>query len=289
MNIVKIYGGLGNQLFQYAFGKLLEKKLNISVKYDIQTEITSKNLTKRNLDIEKFDIYLPSASENEISNLIFFRKNILWRAERKLAQKMPSIRANYIVQNNAHEILKDLKNNSYYDGYWQCYKYIDDVKDELLKEVQSHANFLISYESLISQMKSCSSVSIHIRRDDYINIKVNNKLFEICEFDYYKKAIDLLKMKFKNIQFFIFTQDKEWARQNFVGENFHFVEGNSAIDDMLLMSYCKHNIIANSTFSWWGAWLNKNSEKIVIAPKKWYKGKKNIQTDNLIPEEWIRI
>ncbi len=289
MIIIKITGGLGNQLFQYAFGKVLEKNFMTSVKYDIKTEVNSNNFTNRNLDIQKFNIDLPKASKNEISNFIYFKEKFFWRVERKIAQNILFFNKSYRVQRNAHEILNELTNNTYYDGYWQCFKYVDEVRDLILDKISTNLSLLEKHKEILNKITNSDSVSIHIRRDDYINIKVNNRLFEICGMDYYNKAIEIVSEKLNNPQFFIFTQDTQWACQNFYGKNIHFVEGNSANEDLLLMSQCKHNIIANSTFSWWGAWLNSNSEKKVVAPKNWYKGNRNKQIANLIPQEWIRV
>ena len=179
--------------------------------------------------------------------------------------------------------------NSYYDGYWQCYEYIDDVKDVLLNEIKIPTDFYSKHNDILNEFNTSNSVAIHIRRDDYINIKANEELFEVCDMNYYEQAMQIIEKKINAPKYLIFTQDKDWAKENFKGKNFEFVEENSAIEDMLLMSMCKHNIIANSTFSWWSAWLNQNPDKIVVAPKKWYKGKRNLTTKSLIPENWHRI
>lgn len=289
MVIVKIAGGLGNQLFQYAFGKYLEMIFKYDVKYDVQIDLNTKNFTKRELDIEKLRIDLKLASPDEIKKYIFFKNNVFWRLERKFSQLFPFFNKRYIVQDTAHTIINNIFDNCYYDGYWQCYNYVDDVRDALLKEIKISENFYSKYSKMLTDFENFDSVAIHIRRGDYINIKVNAKLFEVCNMSYYNLAIKSIKDRFPNSVFYIFTQDTEWAKENFIGEEFHFVEGNSAIDDMLLMSFCKHNIIANSTFSWWGAWLNKNPQKIVIAPKNWYNGDLNETTKDLIPAEWIRL
>jgi hypothetical protein len=194
-----------------------------------------------------------------------------------------------VVQKNAHSVLIPFKLNAYYDGYWQCYHYVDDVRNILLDELLIPQKFYQKHMGLIQKMQDSESVAIHIRRGDYINIKANSMLFEVCDVNYYNLAIKEVIKGCDNPLFFIFTQDKLWARENFKGENVFFVGDNSAIDDMLLMSHCKHNIIANSTFSWWGAWLNKNPNKIIIAPKKWYKGNMNNHTINLLPKNWIRV
>jgi hypothetical protein len=289
MNIVNIIGGLGNQLFQYAFGKYLEKEMKYDVKFDVHTNRVGENFTSRDLDISKLNVQFAIASQADIKNFKFWDKGVLWRIERKVAQKNFLFSKRYIVQENAHSILKNTPDNVYYDGYWQSYEYVDSVRETLLNEIKVSEIFYENYRSLLNEFESFDSVAIHIRRGDYINIKVNAKLFEVCDMDYYDKAIKLIKSTLPNAKFYIFTQDLEWAKENFSLDKFKIVEGNSAIDDMMLMSFCKHNIIANSTFSWWSAWLNRNPNKLIISPLKWYKGKMNIQTINLIPTNWIRI
>ncbi len=289
MAVVNIIGGLGNQLFQYAFGKYIEKNFKVNLKFDIHTDLVANNFTTRNLDIEKLNVSLPIATNEEIKKYKYYSNGLFSRLERKLAQKRIAFHSKYIVQQNAHSLLQRFDINSYYDGYWQCYEYIDDVKDVLLNEIKIPTDFYSKHNDILNEFNTSNSVAIHIRRDDYINVKVNAELFEVCEMNYYNHAIQIIEEKYPDAKFYIFTQDIEWAKENFLKENFTFIEGNSAIDDMLLMSFCKHNIIANSTFSWWSAWLNRNTSKIVLAPKKWYKGKRNQQTDNLIPPNWLRI
>lgn len=289
MTIVKITGGLGNQLFQYAFGKYLEKKFDIDVKYHVEVDIIRKNFTRRDLDLEKFNIELHRASENEIYNYLKFKNGLLRRGDRKLSQFFPFLRPNYIIQKNAHILLLALQNKGYYDGYWQCCHYVDEVRDVLLKQIKPAPDFYIKHKELLEEINSTFSVAIHVRRDDYINVKANAKLYAICEKEYYQAAIKILEKEVARPHFYIFSQDKEWVKQNFTGDHFHFVSDNTAIDDMLLMAHCSHNIIANSTFSWWGAWFNTNPNKIVIAPKKWYRGTINLDTKNLIPKNWLRI
>lgn len=289
MVIVKIIGGLGNQLFQYAFGKYLSSLLNTDVKYDVYNDNSNKNFTIRELDVKKFNVDLSISSSEEVDKYIFFKKGVFRRIERKFAQTLPFFFRNYFVQKNAHSLSNILKNDCYYEGYWQCSEYMEKVREELLSNIQPDDVFYQKHSEILKRIIESNSVAIHIRRGDYISIKVNSKLFEICDMKYYNDAIEYIENVVSKPNYFIFTQDTEWAKNNFNNTCFELVIGNSAIDDLLLMSFCKHNIIANSTFSWWSAWLNKNKNKIVIAPQKWYKGIRNLQTNYLIPINWIRL
>lgn len=287
MNIIKIQGGLGNQLFQYSFGLFLEKKTGLPSLYDIEVKRNDKNFTNRSLDIEKFGFSLKQASKKEISKRKLFPSNF-WRIERKLSLLFPFINKNFFVQNKPHTDI-EISYNGYYDGYWQRLDIVEEVEDILLEKIKLIDSQKIKFEELLFELNKHESISIHIRRDDYINIPANAKIFEVCDRDYYENAIRYFKKKFPNAKFYIFTQDKQWALENFTGEEFQFISGNSAIEDMLLMAHCKHNIVANSTFSWWSAFLNRNEEKTVIAPKSWYKNTSNLSTENFIKQNWIRI
>lgn len=293
MIIVKITGGLGNQLFQYAFGKYLSVKLNTELKFDIQTNYDSSNFTNRSVGLANFNIKLNLASKNEIDEFKYFNNKLFARIERKFVQKLAFLNRSYMVQNslNPQKNIVKFRNNCYYDGYWQSEDYFKQIANILQQELKSNFNPVLSEPNryLLNEIRNSESVSIHVRRGDYISIQLNNSLFSICSLKYYEEAINYIKRKIKNPLFFVFSDDIEWAKENLRGDNFIFVTGNEPADDMYLMSLCEHNIIANSTFSWWGAWLNKNSEKIVIAPKQWYNGKLNKSTKDLIPAEWIRI
>jgi hypothetical protein len=140
---------------------------------------------------------------------------------------------------------------------------------------------------------NCESISVHIRRGDYVTDPTINKVHGTCSVPYYKIAINRFKTLFENPRFFIFSDDLKWVEDNLCIENFStFISHNGYIkdyEDLRLMSLCKHHIIANSSFSWWGAWLCENSNKIVLAPKKWFNNELNEFTYDLIPTSWIRI
>ena len=169
--------------------------------------------------------------------------------------------------------------NNYYIGYWQAYRYILDLEFKL-KDSQNLINTKVKEKILNS-----NAVSIGVRRGDYVKLGVI-----ICDIEYYKKAINLIDKKLDNPIFYIFSDDIQWCRKNIkLSDKHFFVEANkdTPFENMELMSLCKHNIISNSTYEWWGAFLNKNEKKIVIYPKKWkfYETKKN----KLIPSDWIKI
>ena len=291
MIIVKIWGGLGNQLFQYAFGKYLSLKLNTELKFDLQTNYKSTNFTNRSVGLNNFNINFSQATKSEISKFKYFDTDLFFRLERKLIQKLPFLNRNYVVQDLKLPQKKEtnFRDNCYYEGYWQSYKYLTLNETILLNEISLKYSLKSGIEDSIDTIESSQSISLHIRRGDYISIKDNLELFGICSINYYQEAIQYFTRQYSNPKFFIFSDDINWAKENFIGTQYIYIEGNQPAQDMYLMSKCKDNIIANSTFSWWGAWLNSNKNKIIIAPKHWYNGAINNLTIDLIPGAWKRM
>lgn len=290
MIIVKIIGGLGNQFFQYALGRTIAHKKNTSLKIDI-TSFKTYNLHKYALS--NFNITGKIATEEEIRRLkcpsgMRFLRSKLIQASKPYYNRSCVKELDFNFEPN---IIK-VSSNVYLDGYWQSEKYFEDIEDIIRNEFVVTSPQEGLNRELASQIESCESVSIHIRRRDYVSNSHTNKTHGTCDMDYYLRSIKDLTKTVKNPHFFVFSDDIEWARLNLMLPNpITFIDNNGPeknYEDLRLMTQCKHNIIANSSFSWWGAWLNKNPEKIVIAPKKWFNDS-SINTDDIIPESWIRI
>lgn len=283
MIITKLIGGLGNQMFQYAVGRSLAYANNTELKLDISGYNNQKGITPRSYMLNIFNIQSNYANEKEIHK---FRGNNIFLRILKISS--------YIKEKQFYFDPKILivKDNSYLDGYWHSEKYFKEIEQIIRKEFTLKDKPDVTNRKMISYINNCDSVSIHIRRGDYVFDKKTNKFHGICSLGYYLKAVALVAKKVKNPQFFIFSDDPIWTKQNlhlkfpcvYVDHNV----GRKDYEDMRLMSKCKHNIIANSSFSWWGAWLNNNLDKIVVAPKQWFHDK-SINTRDLIPESWIRI
>jgi glycosyltransferase involved in cell wall biosynthesis len=164
------------------------------------------------------------------------------------------------------------------NGYFQSQKYFEHCKDEVRELFSCPDNIR---ETLLSKYDVTDTVSLHIRRGNYVQLSYNHYNLSL---GYYRNAVDY----FKGYKFLVFSDDIEWCKENFKGEEFTFAEGKNEVKDLYLMSLCTHNVIANSTFSWWGAFLNKNPNKTVIYPDKWFgPGYKDWKTSDLFPEEWI--
>lgn len=285
MKIVKLMGGLGNQMFQYMFGQYLSKKYNEKIYYDVEFfkhYSESENLEIRNIELLKFnlDIEIVDYKKYPFLNYNNRKEKFIYLLKGLLSLNRNTF--NFVSDSKFTLISKVFSiffRNNYYIGYWQAYRYILDLEFKL-NDSQKLINTKVKEKILNS-----NAVSIGVRRGDYVKLGVI-----ICDIEYYKKAINLIDKKLDNPVFYIFSDDIEWCRKNIKSsDKYFFVEANkdTPFENMELMSLCKHNIISNSTYEWWGAFLNKNKQKIVIYPKKWkfYETKKN----KLIPSEWIKI
>jgi len=290
MIIVTLKGGLGNQLFQYAVGRHLAElhksvlKLDISMfeSYDLHT-----------YSIWPFNIREVIASPGEVLALTNRRIGIVERTAARLFRRSPALAKTHIQEKYFHfdpEILNS-PDGIYLDGYWQSEKYFIDIADILRQEFTVKTLPSGKNKEMIEQIDSCESICLHIRRGSYL-MPAHNPVHGICSLDYYFKGIESIAKVVKNPHYFVFSDEPQWARDNLkIPYPTTYVDHNEAdkdYEELRLLSQCKHNIIANSTFSWWGAWLNQNSNKIVIAPKKWFKT--NVyNTKDIIPEGWWQV
>jgi len=288
MIIVKLIGGLGNQMFQHAFAKKLSLIKRVPVKLDVFWYEDAKNFTKNSLRkyiLDNYNTSLRIATREEVVSFLS-KRSFVFKVIKKI--KRDVLRLDDFSFKEKHFNVSD---NAYLEGWWQSEKYFFDIRDILLKEFSLKNGFSGVVKKIETQEIGCNSVSLHIRRGDYVSLKQVNDAFGVLGLEHYDKAIKIIKEKMKEPRFFIFSDDIAWAKENLkIGENAVFVSSPEIKDyeELILMSKCKHNIIANSSFSWWGAWLNQNKNKIVIAPKQWFKTDK-FNTKDVVPESWIKI
>ncbi|MEG1847567.1 MAG: alpha-1,2-fucosyltransferase [Lachnospiraceae bacterium] len=270
--IVQMSGGLGNQMFQYALYRQLQEQ-GKDVKMDDVTCYGADQTRTNQLSV--FSITYKTADREELVALTDAYMDPYSRIRRKLFG-----RRTYAYQEkqfNYDPFVFTLE-KAYLEGCWQTERYFADVKDILKREFQFRVTLPQACETFLTQIQTTRSVSVHIRRGDYVQGAQSTIYGGICTQAYYMHAIALMQERYPDCHFYLFTNDYEWVRNNtqMQGACYTLVDCNDEENgylDMLLMSRCQHNIIANSSFSWWAAWLNDNPDKYVIAPKKWLNGR----------------
>jgi len=251
MITTKLQGGLGNQLFQWAATKALSIKHNTDYAFDF----SYFNSNQWNLELNKF-------------------KKII------LKKHNESISLNIVTDDF---YFKKIENDSLLDGYWQSEKYFNEIDCLIREDLKIENNikeYIVNKYSILNE----NTVSLHVRRGDYINIQNFHPLQTI---DYYKNAYDTINENSINV--LILSDDVNWCKKNIKFNNTSYIENETNIVDLYIMSLCKHNIIANSSFSWWGAWLNENKNKKIVCPINWFGKETNIYTGDIAPEKWLKV
>jgi hypothetical protein len=295
MIIVKLISGLGNQLFQYAIGRQLSIKRNVPLKLDISF-FETQNL--RSYKLNHYNIKAAVATKADIDKMIgFFEgRSLKDKIFRRIHSSLPKHKKRYYKEreNWVYEPnLMNVSSNIYLDGYWQHYKYFEQFNLSILEEFTLKNNERAAYKIIAEIEQNESSVSLHIRRGDYISDSNANNLMGVLPISYYQRAIDYINKVVKNPCYYVFSDDIDWVKKNLNTKScFQFVDIEDGKKDYLeldAMNKCRHNIIANSSFSWWGAFLNKNPDKIVIAPDKWVKPAEINMKINLQFPSWIKL
>jgi hypothetical protein len=281
-------GGLGNQMFQYAAVRALslKRKTPFAVDFDDPYKYAIRNF---GLDVFELNYQTPTSSQ-------LFKAKPKTKVLRRLYKWTGNNPDAYLYTEQ-----KDFQyqpefftcpDGAYISGFWQSEKYFSDYADVIRKDFTFAEPASGQNLTWLEQIKSYNSISVHIRRGDYVSVEKINQIHGTCDLDYYERAIALIASKTEEPVFFFFSDDIEWVKANLT-TNYpvHYIDNNTgetAHQDMRLMSNCKHHIIANSSFSWWGAWLNPDPGKVVIAPKRWMSNVEVNQTD-LIPDSWITL
>lgn len=289
MDVVIVFNGLGNQMSQYAF-YLQKKNINKST-YFIP-------FCKDHNGLELDRVFGINCKETFVQKLLYILFRILLTDKIKIVsspvKRLLTLLNCKIVKENFNynfnkEFMIPSKGITFYYGGWHSENYFIDGKDVILKELEFTFPNDLENRNYINNIKATNSIAIHIRRGDFLNADNINLFGDVCTKSYFEKAIALIESRVTNPYFFVFSNDLAWVKENLVINNVAYVSCNSGKNswkDMCLMSLCKHNIIANSTFSWWSAWLNENASKIVVSPSRFLKNDKH--TD-VYPESWIKI
>jgi hypothetical protein len=297
MIIVRLIGGLGNQMFQYATARRLAHRHDALLKLDISDLSKGKNWnTPREYTLYYFNIEAEIASTSDVVDLRGESKSKIKNGLDGFFQVLGMPARNTRVMREKHfhfdQTILEAPDNVYLDGYWQSEKYFKDIKNILQKEFTLKNPLEGKNLDIAEEIRRANSVSLHVRRADYVTDQRTTEFHGLCGPDYYNACVDVVCRSVADPHFFVFSDDPDWVKGNiklrfpttFITHN----EPKKGHEDLRLMCMCQHHIIANSSFSWWGSWLCPHPEKIVIAPRKWFNDE-TIHTDDLIPDRWIRI
>lgn len=296
--------GIGNCMFQYAAAKALAVKTKSFVKLDVsglkEQQMPFRSYTDSDImlmleqSLGAFDIDLNVASDLEVQTLRGWgnERSVANKIKKKIRQKFGMFPATYFQEKKRHAYDTSLFNctgDVYIDGLFINPRYFDDINWELKKVFQFKPLLDEKNLSVASEIASSDSVSIHVRRGDFANPVATGNIYPVYGRDYYKKAIEIIQEKVFVPKFYIFSDDIEWVSDNLDFIDNRVIVNHNSIDkgyaDLWLMSICKHNIITNSTFSWWAAWLNDNPEKVVVCPEKWRND--TTDTSGMLVKDWF--
>lgn len=278
-------------MFQYAFGRAIAARLGA----DLKLELTDPTLNIHNgYELERiFNIKASQAMEADMQAVLGVYRNKLIRKAFKVTGLNKIVKTPCVEEPNFHfsSTMLSISDNSYINGYWQSEKYFLDIEDEIRSEFAFKLPMSQQNAYIANAISRNNSISLHVRRNDFANNSRVNSIHGLCSLDYYKNAISYIVERVRLPSFYVFSDDSAWVKSNLkIDYPCEFVEHNldtESFNDMRLMSLCKHHIIANSSFSWWGAWLNQNPDKIVIAPKRWFAN--SINARDLVPERWVTV
>lgn len=293
MIIVNVIGGLGNQMFQYAAGRALTIARGLPLRLDI-AGFDGYGL-HQGFELQRvFNCEMTIASDENVRTILGWRAAPAVR--RILARPgLAGLRGpRFIVEPYFHywRDIRDVPATAYLQGYWQSEKYFADAAVVLRSDFAFRQSLSEANAAWAERIARCMAVSLHVRRGDYVSDPKTRGILGPCSPDYYRSALRYVAERVATPEFFVFSDDIAWARDNLdIGFPRHYIDHNrgaESYNDMRLMSLCRHHILANSSFSWWGAWLNPRADKIVVAPERWFAGDER-RADDLIPQGWVTL
>ena len=292
--VVKLEGGLGNQFYQYAVGKALARASNAA--FLVLDRMDSPNDSRRHNHLGLFNCQARKVSliSRFVFRLLFVKKWGIGKKLRKNSSKIYPITLVHDPETGYHPTILDNKFGSVLLlGYWQSYKYFDALRAELIEEFTLKSPPTSEENAdLLQKINSTPSIAVHIRRGDYVNVSHFLENFGTCSLSYYRQAIKYIADHVDHPEFYVFSDDPDWAEANLIFSHpVKFVRNNLGVsdyEDFRLMKECKHFIIANSSFSWWAAYLSSFPAKMVLTPDRWFINDPMAMEDR-IPTDWVRI
>ncbi len=281
MVISRITSGLGNQLFQYACGRAISLRHGVPLKLDLQNFQDYKN---RRYALDAFALEATEATPDEVNE--FLKNDTLW-------QRLTTPRARRRVRRETgfsfDETILRAGPDAYLSGYWQSPRYFEDTETELRRELVWRKSPPPSTQDFLEKIATTKAVAVHVRRGDYVSSPGYAKRFGVLPMAYYERALRYLAERETDLHAFVFSDEPGWVKVNFPRLiPFSVVEGNEATEDLRSMAACRRHVIANSTFSWWGAWLAPFSDKTVLAPARFFNDP-TLPDRDLVPGGWVRI
>lgn len=292
MIIVNTIGGLGNQMFQYACGRSLS--LRTAQPLRIATDQFNDYALHNGFELQRvFHVEVPQATAAEMKRLLGWQTPPMLRRLLGRPAMRKATGLNWSNEPHFHfwPGINNIQTSTYLHGYWQSERYFADVAARIREDFTFRLSWDDADLAVRERMRARPSVSLHVRRGDY-SLAKNKNVFAPCSPDYYRDAIRLMRKNVPDVQIFAFSDDPDWV-QTQLSPEFGQIEiirhnsGTRSANDMRLMSQADHHIIANSSFSWWGAWLNPSADKVVVAPRLWFLNGTNDR--DLVPDSWIRI
>ena len=279
MIVTRIDGGLGNQMFQYAFGLYLAKKHQTELALDLSSYRTGP---QHGYMLDRFRIAAEPLSDSSAGRIP--RR---YRVEKAAADgftfsdRLPDWLCPSVLRRvkerpfGFNEKYLRTSDNSYLVGYWQSEKFFPGLRAALLEQFVPASNLSSASQRVIERMRSTASISLHIRRGDYVTNPATSGIYEQLSLEYYRNCLDRFAMQHHDVEVFVFSNDLAWCQQHLqLPFPTHFVDHvapRDAFEDLLMMSQAKGNVIANSTFSWWAAYLNDRSDRVTFAPDRWFR------------------
>ena len=284
MIITQLKGGLGNQLFQYAAARRLSLTLGVPLKLDVGFY---KRHKQRTYELDQFRIEAGIATDWEVAR---------WRGPRLLTRiTQPLGLLPRCVMEKSFEFdpaILHLQGGRYLEGYWQSYRYFADVAPQIRSELAVRTPPSDADRAMLDRMAQCDAVCLHVRRGDYASNPIARQYHGLCVPEYYRTAVEAIAAQLRVPELFVFSDDMPWVKQNLRFElptthvEHHGVD--SAPLELRLMGGCRHFVIANSSLSWWAAWLASSEESSVYAPQRWFADP-TINTADLTPPAWHRL
>lgn len=287
MVIVRLMGGLGNQLFQYAAGRALAHRHGVALKLDLASFAAS---TLRRYALDAFNITAGIATAEEVARL--YPHTLAGRVRRRLELLLPTHRRRYYREPRGRRNTGPVRlgPDVYLHGYWQSEKQFESIAPLLRKELTLRDGQGFERQPLVQAVDGGDSVSLHVRRGDYVSAPRTAAVHGTCSLAYYRAALAAIETRLPRPRLFVFSDEPGWARAELdLGHPTTHVSGGGLSDaeELLLMSRCRHHVIANSSFSWWGAWLDARPDAIVVAPRRWFADPSR-PTRDLLPPAWLQ-